>query len=91
MHQILWEYEKMDGPKALDEIMKLLFIRCIETLISDNKVDNKIDLFYEILSQTNEYYLVEKHLANTSNLIIDLDFKNSLTPSVVYLCETKPL
>lgn len=45
MHQILWEYEKMDGPKALDEIMKLLFIRCIETLISDNKVDNKIDLF----------------------------------------------
>ena len=45
MHQILWEYEKMDGPKALDEIMKLLFIRCIETLISDNKVDNQIDLF----------------------------------------------
>ena len=40
-----------------------------------NIPDNKIDLFYEILSETNEYYLVEKHLANTSNLIIDLDFK----------------
>ena len=40
-----------------------------------NIPDNKIDLFYEILSETNEYYLVEKHLTNTSSLIIDLDFK----------------
>ena len=39
--------------------------------------ENKIDTFYDILSKTEEYYLVERHLEDKSNLIIDIDLKVS--------------
>ena len=42
-----------------------------------NIPDNKIDTFYDILSNTDEYYLVERHLEDKSNLIIDIDIKQT--------------
>jgi type I restriction-modification system DNA methylase subunit len=44
MHQVLWEAERMDGEQALDEIMKLIFLRYISRLASKKEEPNKIDL-----------------------------------------------
>ena len=40
-----------------------------------NIPDNRLDKFYDILSNTEDYYLVERHLEKTSNLIIDIDLE----------------
>lgn len=49
LHQILWEIEKMDGEEALDEIIKLLFLRYLQNLITDKEGEpNKIDLLNPI-------------------------------------------
>jgi len=54
-----------------------------------NIPDNKVDKFYEILSETKDYYLVERHLDNRSNLIIDIDLKRhenkrEITEEIIY-------
>lgn len=40
-----------------------------------NIPDDKIDELYKILSNTEDYYLVERHLEDKSSLIIDIDIK----------------
>ena len=64
----------------LEEQLEIISGRTIYTL------SYKTDTLY-LDSKLNQY----DSQTTSSCQIIDLDFKNSLTPSVVYLCETKPL
>ena len=64
----------------LEEQLKIISVRTVYTL-SYNADTSFLN------SQLNQY----NRQTIASCQTIDLDFKNSLTPSVVYLCETKPL
>ena len=64
----------------LEEQLKIISVRTVYTL-SYNADTSFLN------SQLNQY----NRQTIASCKTIDLDFKNSLTPSVVYLCETKPL
>ena len=43
-HNLLYNEENIEGEDALNDIMNLLFIKCIQPLISDTKEYGKIDL-----------------------------------------------
>ena len=54
-----------------------------------NILESNLDTFYDILSKTKDYYLVERHLEDNSNLILDLDFKiyennRQITDEIIY-------
>ena len=83
MHQVLWEVEHMDGEQALDEIMKLLFLKYLEKLVSDMEEPNKIDLFnpkyhINILEEGDDddrenFNIAKKYIKNTKIILEDLE------------------
>ena len=85
MHQVLWEAERMDGEQALDEIMKLIFLRYISRLASDEEESNKIDLLnpkhHKTLLKDNEgdddfmenYECAKKYLKNFKQIWNDIE------------------
>ena len=83
MHQVLWEVEHMDGEQALDEIMKLLFLKYLEKLVSDKEEPNKIDLFNpkyhkNILEEGDDddrenFNIATKYIKNSKTILEDLE------------------
>ena len=83
MHQVLWEVEHMDGEQALDEIMKLLFLKYLEKLVSDKEEPNKIDLFNpkyhkNILEEGDDddrenFNIAKKYIKNSKTILEDLE------------------
>jgi type I restriction-modification system DNA methylase subunit len=83
MHQVLWEIEHMDGEQALDEIMKLIFLKYLENFVSDKEEPNKIDLFNpkyhkNILEEGDEddienFNIAKKYLQSFKTMLEDLD------------------
>ena len=77
MHQILWENEHMDGEEALDEIMKLIFLKYLGKFISDKETPNKVDLLNPIYVNSLIQYADKDELEIFNKAVEYLkDFKN---------------
>tara|TARA_Y100000310_G_C20652230_1_gene800078 strand:- start:277 stop:2205 length:1929 start_codon:yes stop_codon:yes gene_type:complete len=44
LHQILYDYEQIEGEYAMNDVMSLIFLKLIQDKISDKEEDGKIDL-----------------------------------------------
>ena len=62
-HQILYDYEQIEGLDAMNDIMSLTFLKLIETKISDKIEVGKIDLtnpiYYEDQFTTDDFKLLQ--------------------------------
>ena len=82
IHQILWSREQMVPENTLDEIMKLLFLKYLQNIISDTEEPDKIDLFNpkyhtDVFIDKNEfavrdYHFVKKYLTNFNSIGIEM-------------------
>jgi type I restriction-modification system DNA methylase subunit/restriction endonuclease S subunit len=81
MHQVLWEVEHMDGEQALDEIMKLMFLKYLGSLVTDKNEANKIDLFDKkyytnILEDDDDienFNIAKRYIENFNNIQDDIN------------------
>jgi len=44
LHQILYDYEQLEGVNAMNDVMSLIFLKLIQDKISDKEEEGKIDL-----------------------------------------------
>ena len=73
-HNFLYNSENIEGEDALNDIMNFLFIKSIQSIISDKEEDGKIDLlnknYYKHLYDDEQLTEILSYFQNLSNLSI---------------------
>ena len=73
-HNFLYNSENIEGEDALNDIMNFIFIKSIQSIISDKKEDGKIDLlnknYYKHLYDDEQLTEILSYFQNLSNLSI---------------------